>query len=718
MKRKHIITLVSSSTLASGMAHGAILYSGPVNSPYPVPASFPATGDSFDMNGDGVYDFYLGWDGYGSPNSQKPYILGYPNSIPGSTVLSRFGSFNNNGSAQTSYGLPITPFGSMIDSNYLAATPPGSYAYFNQDGNGNYTGDWQDNTMTEAYVGVELWDGSGNTNYGWVRIIYDGTISPKTLTLVDYAYETNYFKGIVAGATNELGAPNIYSEPLSQTNGVGANVQFSVTALGNPAPVYHWQTGPTSGAGLYSNLTDAGTISGSSTAILTIDGATAANQADYRVVISNSLGAATSSPPAKLTLVSPVVSPPAPTLFAGLTANFNVTITGGLTPTYQWQQNGTNLANGGRISGATTRNLQISNLQGTDAGSYDVVVNFGSSPAPSAVSVLKVLPVSQESLYDAAVLADAPAVYYRLNDSGNPSSNNVVAYDNAGGFNGIYGIDVTNGSAGVQGPRPTNGYPGFAANNPAALFSPGDTNSWITLAPWNLNTNSVTFTAWVNPAATEPGLAGIVMTGTTNDTYAGLDYYYQADNNGNVNLAYQWNEGPGNDEDVFYQSGLPTPTGEWSFVAVAVTQTNATLYVFNAQGTNSAVDFSSSVGIFDPNGSTNLVMPFNNPEYIGSDPNGGSFGSQNFNGIISDVAVFNQTMSLAQLTTLYNAALGVLPPLNLQIGLVGTNVQITWPMGNLLQATKVNGPWTTNTLATSPYTVAPSGSMFYQVVVP
>ncbi|HZM04062.1 MAG TPA: immunoglobulin domain-containing protein [Candidatus Saccharimonadales bacterium] len=718
MKRKHIVTLVSSSTLASGMAHGAILYSGPVNSAYPVPASFPATGDSFDMNGDGVYDFNLGWDGYQTPNSQKPYIVGYPNSIPGSTVLARFGSFNNNGNAQTSYGLPITPFGSLIDSNYLAATPPGSYAYFNQDGNGNYTGDWQNSTLTEAYVGVELWDGTGNTNYGWVRIIYDGTISPKTLTLVDYAYETNYFKGIVAGSTNEIGAPNIYSEPLSQTNGVGANIQFSVTALASPAPIYHWQVGPTTGAGPYANLADGGTISGSSTAILTINGATATNQADYRVVISNSLGAATSSPPAKLTLISPVVSPPAPVLFAGLTANFNVTITGGLTPTFQWQQNGTNLANGGRISGATTRNLQISNLQGTDAGSYDVVVNFGSSPAPSAVSVLKVLPVSQENLYDAAVLADTPVVYYRLNDIGNPSSNNVVAYDNAGGFNGIYGIDVTNGSAGVQGPGPTNGYPGFAANNPAAFFSPADTNSWITLPPWNLNTNSVTFTAWVNPAATEPGLAGIVMTGTTNNTYAGLDYYYQADNNGNVNLAYQWNEGAGNDEDVFYQSALPTPTGEWSFVAVAVTPTNATLYVFNAQGTNSAVDSSANAGIFDPNGSTNLVMPFNNPEYIGSDPNGGSFGSQNFNGTISDVAVFNQTMSSDQLTTLYNAALGVLPPLNLQIGLVGTNVQITWPIGNLLQATKVNGPWTTNTLATSPYTVAPAGSMFYRVVVP
>jgi hypothetical protein len=712
MKRKQLLTLVSSSTLASGMAHGAILYSGPVNSPFPCPANFPAQSDYFDINGDGIYDFYLGFDGYSAPNAQKPYIVGYPSDTPGSTVLSRLNT------TYSTYGLPVTPFGSMIDSNYLAATPSGDYAYFNQDGGGHYAGDWQDNALTEAYVGLELWDGNGNTNYGWARIIYDGTISPKTLTLVDYAYETNYFQGIVAGATNEIGAPDIYIEPLSQTNGVGANIQFSVIALANPAPTYQWQMGPSSGAGPYTPLSDIGTISGSQTATLTIDGATGTNQADYRVVISNSLGAATSSPPAQLTLISPLVSPPAPVLFAGYTADFTVTITGGLTPTFQWQKNGANLVNGGRFSGVNGSQLQISGLQASDAGSYSVNLNFGSSSAPSAVSVLTVLPASQESLYDTAVLADNPAAYYRLDESGNPATNNLVAYDNAGGFNGIYGIDVLNSSGGVQGPVPANGFAGFAATNAGVFITPNDTNSWITLPPWNLNNNNVTFTAWVNPAAVEPGLAGIIMTGTTNGTYAGMDYYYEADGNGNVNLSYQWNEGPGNDEYLFFQSSLTTPIDEWSFVAVAVTSTNSTLYMFNAQGTNVAVDFSSNAGIFDTNGSTNLVMPFNNPEYIGSDPNGGSFGSQNFNGIISDVAVFNQTLASNQLNALYNAGLGVVPPITLQIALVGTNVQLTWPMGTLLQSPHVNGPWTTNSLASSPYTIAPTNSMFYQVVAP
>ena len=128
------------------------------------------------------------------------------------------------------------------------------------------------------------------------------------------------------------------------------------------------EVGPTNGLGPYTPLSDGGVISGSTNATLTINGTTAANQGDYRVVISNSLGAATSSPPATLTVVSPVVTPTPQVLFGGLTANFNVSVAGGLTPTFQWQQNGTNLTNGSRIAGATTSQLQISNLQGTRRG--------------------------------------------------------------------------------------------------------------------------------------------------------------------------------------------------------------------------------------------------------------------------------------------------------------------------------------------------------------
>jgi hypothetical protein len=54
-------------------------------------------------------------------------------------------------------------------------------------------------------------------------------------------------------------------------------------------------------------------------------------------------------------------------------------------------------------------------------------------------------------------------------------------------------------------------------------------------------------------------------------------------------------------------------------------------------------------------------------------------------------------------------------PVTLQIGYVGSKLQLTWPSGTLLQASNLAGPWTTNS-APSPFTVAPSApQMFYKV---
>ncbi len=58
-----------------------------------------------------------------------------------------------------------------------------------------------------------------------------------------------------------------------------------------------------------------------------------------------------------------------------------------------------------------------------------------------------------------------------------------------------------------------------------------------------------------------------------------------------------------------------------------------------------------------------------------------------------------------------------LQPVPLVIQRSGTNLQLTWSQGTLMEAPSVTGPWTANN-ATSPYTVTPTGTMkFYQVKV-
>lgn len=295
------------------MAQGAVHYSQ-YNTTFPLPST-PA-GVPFDINGDGTNEFTFGFDGATTANPQKPYVQGMPatNGI-GSAVLGRY---NLDSDGTVAYGEPVTAFGTMIDSHYLtpAATVNGygiaqSEGFLDQEGGGSYAyvGDWPSGARTEGYVGVELYDVENTTtNFGWVHVIFDGTASPVNLTLVDSGYEDLQGLGIEAGATNELGAPVFYKLPTSQTVSWGSTVQMKSLALGAPAPTFQWEARAI-GSGNFTNLTDAGVFSGTTTSNLTINGASAASMLDYVVVVSNSLGAITSSPPAALTVVSPAATP-------------------------------------------------------------------------------------------------------------------------------------------------------------------------------------------------------------------------------------------------------------------------------------------------------------------------------------------------------------------------------------------------------------------------
>ena len=61
----------------------------------------------------------------------------------------------------------------------------------------------------------------------------------------------------------------------------------------------------------------------------------------------------------------------------------------------------------------------------------------------------------------------------------------------------------------------------------------------------------------------------------------------------------------------------------------------------------------------------------------------------------------------------------VQPPVVLQIGYSGANLQLSWSAGMLLEATNVFGPWTTNFSATSPFTVITTEPQkFFRVLLP
>jgi hypothetical protein len=75
----------------------------------------------------------------------------------------------------------------------------------------------------------------------------------------------------------------------------------------------------------------------------------------------------------------------------GGTARFAVQATGDPTLGYSWRKDGTALTDGARISGSSSTNLVISNLQMSDAGTYTVVVANACESVASGLAVLTVL---------------------------------------------------------------------------------------------------------------------------------------------------------------------------------------------------------------------------------------------------------------------------------------------------------------------------------------
>ena len=74
----------------------------------------------------------------------------------------------------------------------------------------------------------------------------------------------------------------------------------------------------------------------------------------------------------------------------GVTVSFTVEAVGSLPLSYQWRRQGTNLVDGGNLSGVTTTNLVIANVQLADAAGYTVVVTNNYGSATSYVAQLTV----------------------------------------------------------------------------------------------------------------------------------------------------------------------------------------------------------------------------------------------------------------------------------------------------------------------------------------
>jgi len=334
------------------------------------------------------------------------------------------------------------------------------------------------------------------------------------------------------------------------------------------------------------------------------------------------------------------VQPASSVLFSGLSAHFGVTASGTAPLGYHWLRNGTNLLDGGGITGSLSNVLSIANASNADAlTNYMVIITNAYGAVTSSVASLTL--TTTNGAYESATLASAPFAFYTFSETGDVSTGTLPCYDSMGNFNGTYG---TFSQIGLAGPQATaDGLVGFPNTNTATGPQYNIANSQITLPAFNLNnglgTNTMTISAWIYPVGPQVNSAAIVFCRAGN-TVAGLVYNVLA-GDGNYKLGYKW----ANDAAVTaWDSGLEAPQFQWSLVTLTVTATNATIYVINTNGINSAT--------FVHN---HPVQIFDGPTMIGTD---GGTSSRNFNGSIDEVALYSQALSSSQLTSLFISAWG------------------------------------------------------------
>jgi hypothetical protein len=176
--------------------------------------------------------------------------------------------------------------------------------------------------------------------------------------------------------------PTITTQPASQTVTAGQTATFTVVAAGTAPLGYQWRR---------NGVNIAGASSASYTTAVTT---TADGLSRFRVVVSNTAGTVTSVA-ATLTVnpvpVAPTITtPPASqTVTAGQTATFTVLAAGTAPLSYQWQNNGANLA------GATATSYTTLATATADSGStFDVVVSNTVGTVISAAATLTVNPAA------------------------------------------------------------------------------------------------------------------------------------------------------------------------------------------------------------------------------------------------------------------------------------------------------------------------------------
>lgn len=435
--------------------------------------------------------------------------------------------------------------------------------------------------------------------------------------------------------------PSFVAAPQSITNlPAGLAAVFSASLFGSQPFNYQWQLNGTNLANGPSFTQSGAIISGATSSNLVVNGAQAADAGTYTLVVGNgSLPNASASATLTINNAPVLESQPATSLqiFAGARPALTLGMAGRPPFSFQWTSNGI------PITGATNSVFTITAGAGSTVVYGGTVTNaYGSTFISPITATILAAPTNP---YPAAVLADHPLDYWRLNES-----SGTMGFDYLGGNNGTY----TNAFL---------GQPGYTSQfNPQT--DPGETavgfggtqNSYMGWVPPQVNfgapaNSNAEFSveAWVSAGASSSN-AAVVCLGYGN---GGEQFCLDLPTVNNV-LRFFVRNAAGT--AFAAQSSFFVADGAWHHVVGVCDEANAAIYLY-ADGRLVA---SGSVPA-----NSGLLASANSLAVGARQQGAGTQYNFQLNGSVDEVAVYNYPLASNQVLAHYYAA-GI-KPANLQI---------------------------------------------------
>ncbi|MBI9018271.1 MAG: M6 family metalloprotease domain-containing protein [Phycisphaerae bacterium] len=207
-----------------------------------------------------------------------------------------------------------------------------------------------------------------------------------------------------------------------------------------------------------------------------------------------------------------------------------------------------------------------------------------------------------------------------------------------------------------------NGYDASIAGNSLEVDGVGGKGleldgdgDYCSIPAMNLNSNTVSMTAWVKITEDQKDWAGIVFSRGGN-TVAGLSV-----RSGSHELRYHWN---GSASTYGWSSGIDLPLDRWVMVALVVSPTAATIAMYD----DGELEYNTNV-------MAHAVEEFDGAITIGYDPT----SSRYFKGSIDDVRIYSRTIDFDDIALLTDQGKAMLPvPANGKIDYPFENTTLSW----------------------------------------